>query len=145
MSVGFVAWTMPDADVQFHKLLALPSKSVSARLMFAATGNQPGMYWNHEVVTTIYDAVFTLLPVDSVSTFSALNQTRLSKEFWLNQAPRLPLLKRVCLIPTAVKAFRDMLAEDSPPDGPRLPLLSKLTILWVRWTLTKTYHFRDML
>jgi hypothetical protein len=97
------------------------------------------------VVTAIYDALFVLLPVNSVSTFSALNHTRLSKEFWLNQAPRLPILERVRLVPTAVKAFRDMLAEDAPVDGPRFPLLTKLTILYVTWTLTRTYHFRDML
>ncbi|KAF8492736.1 hypothetical protein F5888DRAFT_869736 [Russula emetica] len=137
-----VAWTMPDADVKVCNPITLLSESVSARLMFTATG----IYWNHEVVVTaIYDALFALLPVDSVSTFSAQNHTQLSKEFWLNQAPRLPLLERVCLVPTAVKAFRDMLAEDAPPDGPRLPLLTKLTILYVTWTSTRTNHFRDML
>jgi hypothetical protein len=135
-----VAWTMPDADVRVCNPTTLLSESVSARLMFTATGN-----WNHEVATAIYDALFSLLHVDSVSTFTAQNHTRLSKEFWLNQAPRLPLLERVCLVPTAVKAFRDMLAEDAPPDGPRLPLLTKLTVLYVLWTSTRTYHFRDML
>ena len=55
------------------------------------------------------------------------------------------MLERVCLVPTAVKAFRDMLAEDAPADGPRFPLLTKLTISCVTWTLAKTYHFRDML
>jgi hypothetical protein len=136
-----VAWTIPDADVKVRSSTALLSESVSARLMFTATG----MHWNHEVVPAIYDALFILLPVNSVSTFSALNHTQLTKEFWLNQAPRLPLLERVCLVPTAVKAFRDMLAEDAPPDGPRLPLLTKLTIYYVAWTSMKTYHFRDML
>ena len=38
-----------------------------------------------------------------------------------------------------------MLAEDAPADGPRFPLLTKLTISCVTWTLAKTYHFRDML
>jgi len=136
-----VVWTTPDADVKVINSTTLLSESASARLMFTATG----MHWNHEVVTAIYDALLTLLPVNSVSTFSALNHTRLSKEFWLKQAPSLPLLERVRMIPTAVKAFRDMLAEDAPPDGPRLPLLTQLTIHCVTWTLTKTYHFCDML
>ncbi|KAF8492737.1 hypothetical protein F5888DRAFT_869780 [Russula emetica] len=140
-----VAWTMPDADVKVCNPTTLLSESVSARLVFTATGNRVGMYWNHEVVTAIYDALFALLHVDSVSTFSVQNHTRLSKEFWLNHVPRLPLLERVRLVPTAVKAFRDMLAEDAPPDGPRLPLLTKLTILYVTWTSTRTNHFRDML
>ena len=141
-----VAWTTPDVDVKVSNPTTLLSESVSARLIFTATGSRPGVYWNHEVVTAIYDSLFTLLPVSSVSTFSLPNHTRLSKEFWLNQAPRLPLLERVRLAPTAVKAFRDMLAEDAPPDGSRrLPLLTKLTIFAVTWTSTKTYHFRDML
>ena len=136
-----VGWTIPDVDVKVGYETTLKSESVSARLMFTATGK----YWNHDVETTIYDGLFTLLPVNSVSTFSALNHTRLSKEFWLKQAPRFASLERVCLVPTAVKAFRDMLAEDAPPDGPRLPLLTKLTIVYVTWTLSKIYHFRDML
>ena len=135
-----VAWTMPDADVQACKQTTLLSESVSARLMFTATGN-----WNHEVPTAIYDTLFSVLPVDSVSTLSAQNHTRLSKEFWLNQAHRLPLLERVCLVPTAVKAFRDMLAEDAPPEGPRFPLLTNLSILYVTWSSTRMYDFRDML
>jgi hypothetical protein len=136
-----VAWTTPDADVKVRNSTTVLSESVSARLMFTARG----MQWNHEVVTAIYDALFSLLHVDLVSTFSALNHTRLSKEFWLNQAPRLPLLERVCLVPTAIKAFRNMLAEDAPSDGPRLPSLTKLTIFYVTWASMKTYHFRDML
>ena len=140
-----VAWTRPDADVKVCSPTTLRSESISARLIFTATGNQPGSYWNHKVVTEIYDALFTHLAVDSVSTFSAQNQTLLSKEFWLNQAPRLPLLERVSLVPTAVKAFRDMLEEEAPPDGPRFPLLTKFSIKSVTWTLKRMYHFRDML
>ena len=136
-----VAWTMPDADVNVCNPTTLLSESASARLVFTAMGT----YWEHEVVTAIYDAFFTHLRVISVSTFSALNLTQLSKEFWLSQAPRLPLLERVCLVPTAVKAFRDMLAENGPPDGPRLPLLTKLTIFDVTWTSWKTYDFYNML
>ena len=139
-----LVWTMPDADINVCDSTTLLSESASARLMFTATC-EPGMEWHNVVVTAIYDALLTLLPVNSVSTFTAQNHTQLSKEFWLNQAPRLPLLERVRLIPTAVKAFRDMLAEDAPPDGPRLPLLTKLSILDVFWTSTRTYHFRDML
>ena len=135
-----LAWAMPDADVKVHNSTTLLSESASARLIFTATGP-----WSQDVVTATYDALFALLPVNSVSTFSALNHTRLSKEFWLNQTQRLPLLERVRLVPTAVKAFRDMLAEDASPNGPRLPLLTKLTIFHVTWTLKKTYHFRDML
>ena len=136
-----VAWTIPDVDVKVSDETTLKSESVSARLMFTATGK----YWNHEVETTIYDDLLTHIPVNSVSTFSALNRTRLSKEFWFKQASKFALLERVCLVPTAVKAFRDMLAEEAPPDGPRLPLLTKLTIFHLTWTMSKIHHFCDML
>ena len=125
-----LVWTTPDADAKVCNSTTLLNESASACLIFTAT-REPGMEWNHDVVTAIYDALLTLLPVNSVSTFTAQNYTQLSKEFWLKQAPRLPLLERVRLVPTAVKAFRDMLAEDAPPDGPRLPLLTKLSILYV--------------
>ena len=71
-----LAWTMPNADFKVCNPTTLLSESDSARLMFTATGS-----WDHEVVTATYDALFALLPVNSVSTFSALNYTRLSKEF----------------------------------------------------------------
>ena len=124
-SAEVVAWTMPDADVKVCDPDTLFSASVSARLMFAATG----INWHYGADTAIFDALLTLLPVNSVSTLTAQNRTRLSKEFWLSHAPRWPLLERVRLVPTAVKAFRDMLVEDAPPDGPRLPSLTKLTLV----------------
>jgi hypothetical protein len=49
------------------------------------------------------------------------------------------------LVPTAVKGFRDMLAEDAPLDGPRLPSLTKLILTDITWTDARTYHLRDML
>jgi hypothetical protein len=128
-----IAWTMPDADA-----VCTP---VSACLMFAAMGCD----WFNGVDNVIIDALLTRLPVDSVSTLTAQNYTRLSKEFWLSHAPRWPLLERASLIPTTVKAFMDILAEGAPPDGPRLPSLRKLILVDVTLTAVRTYHLRDML
>jgi hypothetical protein len=86
-----------------------------------------------------------LLPVDSVATLTTEKNTRVSKEFWLNQAPRWPSLERACLASTAVKAFRDMLTEDAPPDGPRLPSLKKLILIDVTLTAARTFSLQDML
>jgi hypothetical protein len=135
------AWTTPDADVVVCAPGSFYSASDFARLKFSATGDS----WDYGVETTIFDAFLTLLPMDSVSTLTAQNQTRLSKEFWLNHAPRWPLLEQARLVPTAVKAFRDVLAEDSPPDGPRLPSLTKIILVDVTLTAARTYHLRDML
>ena len=138
--VNVFAWIMPDADIEGYD----PNKyhaSIPARLTFTATSTT----WFRGVDIGIFDALLTLLPMESVSTIIAHNYTRLSKEFWLRQAPRLPSLEQAHLAPSAVKAFRDMLAEDIPPDGPRLPSLTKLIVIHVILTAPRTLSFRDML
>ncbi|KAF8481675.1 hypothetical protein DFH94DRAFT_404322 [Russula ochroleuca] len=131
-----VAWTMPDADVKVCDPDTLLSASVSARFMFSVTG----INWPYGADTAIFDALLTLLPLNSVSTLTAQNHTQLSKEIWLRHVPRWPLLERARLAPTAVKAFRDMLVED-----PLLPSLTKLTLIEVTLTPLRTFHLRDML
>ncbi|KAH9987716.1 hypothetical protein BJV77DRAFT_772902 [Russula vinacea] len=130
------AWTVPD-DFQ----AGVPNLSFSASV-FVAPGS---VKWLHGVDTAIADGLLTLLPVNSVSTLTTKDCTRLSKEFWLSHAPRWSLLKQVLLVPTAIKAFRDMLVEEAPPDGPRLPLLTKITLIYVKWTALRTFHLCDML
>ncbi len=136
-----VVWDVPDADIKVSDPDTLRSASVSARFMFAAFGNN----WSYGVDTTIFDSLLAMLPVTSVSSFTAQNYTRLNKEFWLDHAPRLHLLERTRLVPEAIKAFKDMLAEDAPPDGPRLPSLTKLILLDVMLTPLRAYVLRDML
>ena len=135
------AWATPDADVEVCDLDTLRNMSRSACLMFAAKGNN----WRNGVDTAIFDALLTLLPVKSVLTFTAQNRTRLSKEFWLSHAPRWPLLEQARLVPSAVGAFGGMLAEDTPPDCPRLPSLTGLILLDVTLTALRTFHLRDVL
>jgi len=101
--------------------------------------------WDYGVDAAIFDAVLTLLPVNLVSTFTVQNRTRLRKEFWLSHASRLPLLEQARLVTTSVRAFGEMLAEDTPPGGPRLPSLTKLILLDVTLTALRTCHLRDML
>jgi hypothetical protein len=55
------------------------------------------------------------------------------------------MLKRALLVPTAVRAFREMLEENPPPNGPRFPQLTKLILSNVVLTSLRTYHLRDML
>jgi hypothetical protein len=57
----------------------------------------------------------------------------------------LPLLERACLDRTAVKTFRDMLAEDVPPNGPRLPSLTKLVLVDVELTAVRTNDLMTVL
>ena len=135
--------TTPGTDVEVCGPDTRPYMLRSACLQFGAIGYK----WKPGVDIAILDAVLTLLPMNSVSTLTAQNRTRLSKEFWLKHASRLPLLEQVRLVPTAVGAFKEMLAEDIPldSDGPRLPMLTKLILLNVRLNVTKMFHLRDML
>jgi hypothetical protein len=98
--------------------------SRSACFMFAAQGYNK---LNSGVPTAIFDALFTLLSLNSVSTLTAQNHTRLRKGFWLRHVSRLPLLEQARLVPTAVGEFGEMLAEDIPldSDGPQLPMLDE--------------------
>ena len=138
-----VAWTVPDADVEIDDLVALDEASASARLVLTVI---PDSEWIDGTDTVIFDIMLSHLPLNAISTLSAQNNTRLSKELWLSHASRLTMLKRALLVPTAVRAFREMLEEDAPPSGiPRLPRLTKLILSNVSLTALRTYHLRDML
>lgn len=134
------AWNMPNADNNLG-INILYGPEIPACLTFGAKSSN----WHERVNTTILDTLLTLLPVDSVSTLTAKSRTGLSKEFWLAHASRWPLLERARLTPPAVRGFREMLAEDTPPNGPRLPSLTKLIIYDVMLTALRTFDLRDML
>ena len=137
-----VAWTAPDADVEVCNGIALCKAAASARLVFTVITDSE---WRDGTDTVIFDAMLSHLPLNTISTLSAQNNTRLSKEVWLSHVPRMTTLKRALLVPTAVRAFREML-EDPPANGlPRLPQLTKLILSKVVLTALRTYHLRDML
>ena len=138
-----VAWTVPDADVDVWDSNTLFEASASARLVLCVTSDGG---WRDGIDTVIFDAMLSTLPLHTISTLSAQNKTRLSKEVWLRHAPRLAVLQRALLAHTAVRAFRKMLVEDAPPDGlPRLPQLTKLILFDVPLTVLRTYRLCDML
>ena len=119
----------------------LVRKSVPENLIFTARGNN----WHLGVDTAILNTLLTILPLNSVSILTSRSITELSKEFWLSHVPRWPMLERASLNPTTIKAFRDMLAKDAPPDGPRLPSLTKLILVDAALNVSRAYDLRDML
>jgi F-box-like len=134
-------WNVPDADVEVRDPITLLSSALSARVFFSATGSD----WVKGTDTVIFNALLAALPIDSLSTITA--QNRLSKKVWARQAPRLSLLERVRLVPTALGPFCEMLseAEDVAPNLPLLPSLTKLILVNDRLTQSRTYHLRDFL
>ena len=83
--------------------------------------------------------------MDGIRDLTVLDQIRFGKEVWLNHASRWPLLQQARLFPTAVKAFREMLAQEAPSNGPRLPSLTKLTLINDSLTVARTHLLLDML
>ena len=140
---GVLAWATTDVDVNVSdQYMDNVSHSECLRIIINTCS---GIDWRIGVDIAILESLLALLPLNSVSTFTTQDRTRLSKEFWLRHAPRWPLLEQARLVPTSVRAFRDMLAEDTPSDGPRLPSLTRLVLLGVTLNAIRTYHLRDML
>ena len=135
------AWATPNAEVEISDQFTMDDMPPSACLTFAARGTT----WRKGVDTAILEAILTHLPVNSVLTLTIQKRTRLSKEFWLRHASILPLLEEARLVPTSVGAFLEMLVEDAPLDGPRLPSLTRLSLLYVRLTSLRAYHIEEVL
>ena len=138
-----VAWAVPDADLDVSNSVTLIKAAVSARLVLTVTTDSG---WRDGMKTAIFDAMLSHLPLNAISSLSAQNSTRLTKEVWLSHAPRFTNLNRVFLVDTAVRAFREMLEEDVPPNGLlRLPQLTKLILSKVVLTDGITYRLWNML
>ena len=144
MQPRIFAWTAPDPDDKAPDPITLMHRVDSARLVFAATTtNGP---WRDGTDIEIFDDMVAHLPINTVSSLLVQNHTPFSKEIWLRHAPRLAMLKRVCLGRTLLKPFRQVLDEGAPSDGPlRLPSLTNLILDNVSLTSLRTYHLRDML
>ena len=141
MVVEIFAWTVPDADDGVLGRVTPLHMGVPARLSFSATTIGS---WRDGINTEIFDGMVAHLPMHTISSLLAQNHTPLSKEVWLRHSPRLAMLKRVRLVPTSVKPFRQMLAEDAPPGCPlRLPSLTSLILDDFTLTSLRTYLLRD--
>jgi hypothetical protein len=138
--IEVLTWTVPGADVKVHNQDTLcnlkGNMSSSASFLFVATGIS---------IAAVADALFTHLPMNFVSSLTALNNARLSKEFWISYAPQFSLLEQARLYRTSAEGFWKMLAEDTPSDGPRLPSLTRLILPYIKLNALRTYHLRNML
>ena len=143
MGAEIVAWTAPDADIDVCDSVTLIKAAASAHLVLSVT-SEGG--WHDGMETVIFDAMLSHLPLNAISMLSAQNNTRLSKQVWLSHSPRLIKLNWVLLVSTVVRALREMLEEDVPPNGrPRLPQLTKLILSKVSLTVLRTHHLCNML
>lgn len=135
-----LAWTLPDVDVEDSNRIR-PLDSVRVLFAVHASGD---VWWHRNTGARILDALWTQLPMDAISTLSIEGPSQLRKEFWLSHASSLAMLKQARLAPSAVKAFRETLAEESPSNGPRFPRLSKLILVKAPLTALRTYRLHDI-
>jgi hypothetical protein len=131
--VKIYAWADPGTNIKRHELTKMTSL---ARVVFTFPATNQGLH---------LDALLTQFPTNALSTLAIDGLVGLSKEFWLRHASHLSTLKQVHLDSNAVGGFRDMLAEDSPENGPRFPILKSLILTDVRLTALRTYRLCDML
>ncbi len=124
-----LAWTLPDIDVELPNQTALPGAMHSARVAFSVTYEN----WSPRTNMVVFNAVMEALPLDSIVTLTAEHRTmplNLNEQFWLRHAPKWPLLRCVCLPPSAARGFREMLLEDNGErECPLFPSLRKLVLV----------------
>ena len=136
-----LAWTMSGADFEFRDPHVMDHASVPARLVFTATGSR----WSFNANNSILEAFLTLLPVNSISTLTTRNDAILTQAFWVNHAPRWSSLKRASLADSTFREFMITLTDGAPPDGPRLPRLTKLLLVDTTMTPSITRYLQVML
>lgn len=136
-----VAWTRPrqDTDVELS-WVDFPDGIRPARLTFS-TRNR---FELAEKDIPVHDALLTALPLNSITSLTVNDRTPLSREVWHSHAPRWDKLERMCLFPTAVPAFREML-EDAPRGDPLLPSLEELVLTSVYLSAKMVYYLYEML
>ena len=126
-----VLWTAGGADMEVQNPVSLISATLSARAIFTASGHM-----RSEKDVEILDATLTALPLGSLNTLTAQNSSKIPEWLWLAHARRWSLLEHVRLVGTVTKSFTSVLNKDAPPEGPLLPLLTKLSLF-------NTLHIED--
>jgi hypothetical protein len=133
-------WTAAGADMEVQNPVSLIGATLSARAIFTASGHT----WRFGTDVDIFDSTLAALQLGSLNTLTVQNSSRFPERLWLTHAPRWPLLERVRLVGTVAKSFTTVLAKDTPPEGPLLPSLTKLSLLNTLHT-SDTSHLVDML
>jgi len=127
--IEVIAWTARDADIVVEDPLDLWGMAHSARVIFTATGSD----WMVGTDTEILDETLVALPLNSLKTLTAQNSFMLPERIWLSHAPRWPLLERLRLLDAAAVLFVKALLKDKPPEGPLLPVLTKVDLFGTKF------------
>ncbi|KAH8992346.1 hypothetical protein EDB92DRAFT_1778722, partial [Lactarius akahatsu] len=139
---NILAWPVPNIDVEVRDPLAT---TPSPRVTLYITSNM----WPSEIHYEILDAAMAALPLDGLVMLTAehlhfpsgdSNLPPRMDHFWLQCAPRWPLLRRVRLGSSTERGFIEMLLEENGGgESPLLPSLTELVVVAAHvrddWTL----------
>ncbi|KAH9170593.1 hypothetical protein EDB89DRAFT_1275458 [Lactarius sanguifluus] len=145
---NILAWPVADIDVEVHDLSTLLVTTHSPRVTLSITSN----VWHYasEIHLEVLDVAMAALPLDGLVMLTAehLNSAEYHNldsgprvdRFWLQCAPRWPLLRRVRLENSTEWGFITMLLEENGGgETPLLPSLIELVVIDARvrgdWTL----------
>ncbi|KAH8976909.1 hypothetical protein EDB86DRAFT_1406936 [Lactarius hatsudake] len=135
--VNILAWPVPDIDVEVDDPPTLLAATLSPRVALYITSDV-----QYRSALEILDAALAALPLDGLIMLTAegLDLGPSMDHFWLQWAPRWPLLRRVRLGYSTEQGFIKMLLEENEGgESPLLPSLTELVVVWIaindRWTL----------
>ncbi|KAH9070750.1 hypothetical protein EDB83DRAFT_361943 [Lactarius deliciosus] len=143
--VNILAWPVPDIDVEVNNPPTLLAATLSPRVTLYIKSN---VWYKSEI--EILDAALAALPLDGLVMLTAkhldLDSGPRMDHFWLQCAPRWPLLRRVRLGYSTEQGFIKMLLEENGGDeSPLLPSLTELVVVDAQVTDYWTLRLRDAL
>ena len=148
--LDFLAWPVPDIDIEVHDPPALLGVALPTRVALSFQSTDWGVD-NNQI--DILDWVITTLPLDGLVILTGLHNdahlldltVRLYWEYWLLYSPKWPLLRRVRLADHLGRGFVDMLEDDPGRKIPLLPSLTELVLIHCELTPRLTRCLCDAL
>ncbi|KAH8979253.1 hypothetical protein EDB92DRAFT_2118864 [Lactarius akahatsu] len=147
--VNILAWPVPDIDVEVDDPPTLLAATLSPRVTLYITSN---VWYKSEI--EILDAALAALPLDGLVMLTTehlesslgSNYDPRMVHFWLQCAPRWPLLRRIRVGISTVWGFIKMLLEEIGGDeSPLLPSLTELVVVHASVDDHWTNHLCDAL
>ena len=139
IGTSMLAWDGVNLPKQIQILDEIPSASLGFSFR--------DQNWSSATHAAAFDAAMASLPSENLLSLTVLNcMNHFSKQVWLHHAQMWSLLQRVCLSPSAVCGFMEMLLEDDGRlENPRLPSLTTLVLIAAQLSVRRALRLRHVL
>ncbi|KAN0139633.1 hypothetical protein V8E53_002295 [Lactarius tabidus] len=125
--IDMLAWTAPDIEFDMRDSSIVLDTILSARVSLSITRKESSPF---NIYTRMFDAAFAGLPLDSLVTFTAPEDTWFDEQVWRSHAKRWHLLHCARLGLPAAQGFRRMfLDDDGEHECSLFPSLRKLVLV----------------